>query len=115
VKYPKDFKLYVERERIEVRFVSAKKLGRMDTKAAHATGGTYRDCVIKLPRYEYLGTQRAALLHELAHHLFHRQELDRSRGWNEEDACDLLTWLPGIYGDKRNKRFRKFMLGSVPW
>lgn len=111
----KNFTLWVESDRVKVRFVGAKRLGRLTKDAGWATGGSYthKDRIIRLPRYEYRGTLRAALLHELGHHLFKRQELKVSR-ITEEDVCDMLTWLPSILTDKRNKKLRRFLFEEVP-
>jgi hypothetical protein len=109
----KDFRFFVEADRIEVRFVSQKKLGRLSSDGGWGTGGTYRKGVIKLPRYEYRGTLRAALLHELGHHLYKRQEINLNRV-TEEDVCDMLTWLPSILTDRRNKKLRRFLLEKIP-
>jgi hypothetical protein len=105
---PRDFAFYVEDDLIKVRFVGPKKLGRIPgDKDKHLTGGDYKDGRIRLLRYEYRRTLRSMFLHELGHHLYARQELDRKA--SEEDICDMLTWLPQIITDKRNKALRQFL------
>lgn len=102
----KGFSIYVDDERIAVRFVSARELGNLGS--GHAVGGDYKDRVIRIHRGELRRAQRAVLLHELGHYLVKRQEL-RARATNEEEVCDLLTWLPSIFVDERNDALLEFL------
>lgn len=104
-----DFAFYVEDDRIRVKFVSQKTLGRL-TDEGHPTGGTYTEGqrVIRIVRGEYRTGQRAIFMHELGHYLVERQELD-ARNTTEEEVCDILSWLPRIYADERNADLLKFL------
>ena len=108
-----DFAIHVEDDELRVRFVSRKALGALPT--GHATGGDYASRIIRLRRSETRRGNRAALLHELGHYLVEREELNprhtsrELRGVNEEDICDLLTWVPIILADPRNGELRAFM------
>lgn len=102
---PRDFDLWVEDDRLRVRFVSAKVLGQL--KDGHAVGGDFGDNVIRLPRGDYRRTQRGAFMHELGHYLYSRQELTPSA--HQEQVCDLLSWLPYILIDPRNDGLRHFL------
>jgi hypothetical protein len=103
---PRDFSFFVEDDRLRVRFVAASTLGRMES--GQGRGGDYGKGVIRLPRYEPRGSLRGSLLHELGHYLYERAEL-RPSDTTEEDACDLLTWLPMILHDERNGALRRFL------
>ena len=102
-----DFTIYVENDRVRVKFVAAATLGKL-SKDGHSAAGDYADRVIRIFRGEYQRTQRHILLHELGHHLVARQEL-KPRTASEEDICDLLTWLPLILTDERNGDLRAFL------
>jgi hypothetical protein len=105
-KRPKGFSFWVEDDRIVVRFVSAKTLGSLES--GHSVGGDYRDKTIRIFRGELKRGQRSVLMHELAHYLVERQEL-RPNKTNEEEVCDLLTWLPSIFADERNDALLSFL------
>ena len=102
-----DFTLYVENDRIRVKFVAAATLGKL-SKDGHSAAGDYQARVIRIFRGEFQRTQRAVLLHELGHYLVSRQELKPGKA-SEEDICDVLTWLPTILADERNEAFREFL------
>jgi hypothetical protein len=106
VNAPAPFDIWVEDDRIKVRFVPNARLGNMPS--GHKVGGLYDKQVISLHRYDYRKSARAALMHELGHYLIVRQEL-RPRNTTEEEVCDLLTWLPAILIDPRNRALRKFL------
>jgi hypothetical protein len=101
-----DFSFYVEDDRIRVKFVGARALGNLGS--GHNVGGDYADKVIRLKRREYRRSQRSTLLHELGHYLVERQELN-PRATNEEEVCDVLTWLPTIFNDQRNTALLAFL------
>lgn len=99
------FTIYVEDDRIRVKLVSAEAFAR-DSKG-HRMGGDYGNRTIRLPRREYRGTQRAALLHELGHYIWERGEY---RGpVSQEDFCEGFSWLPSILTDPRNDPLREFL------
>lgn len=99
------FTLYVENDRVAVRFVTRRALGRL--RSGHTTGGDYSDKVIRIARWETHRAQAAALFHELGHYLYDRSEL-RADSHEEEDV-DLLAWIPGIVFDERNKALLDFL------
>lgn len=101
-----NFSFYVDDDRIAVKFVSAKALGNLGS--GHNVGGDYRANVIRIFRGELRRAQRATLLHELGHYLVARQELN-PKATNEEEVCDVLTWLPSIFGDPRNTALLTFL------
>lgn len=100
------FSFWVGDDCIRVRFVSAKTLGNLSS--GHSVGGDYRDRTIRIFRGELLRGQRSVLMHELGHYLVARQELD-PRKTNEEEVCDVLTWLPSIFADERNTALLTFL------
>jgi hypothetical protein len=102
-----DFTLFVDDDSVKVKFVSAAALGKL-SKDGHSAGGDYADRTIRVFRGEARRSQRAVLLHELAHYLYARMEL-KPRTASEEDACDLFTWLPMILSDERNEALREFL------
>jgi hypothetical protein len=106
VKAPDPFDIWVEDDRIKVRFVPNARLGNMPS--GHKVGGLYDKQTITLHRYDYRKSLRAGLMHELGHYLVARQEL-KAKATTEEEVCDLLTWLPAILADPRNRALRKFL------
>lgn len=107
----KNFDIWVDEDRIQVRFVSRKTLGHI--KTGHSTGGDYGDKIVRLQRYETRRCLSNMLFHEMGHYLVEREEL-LSRGklvpeLTDEDVCDLMTWWPGILADPRNTELRKFL------
>jgi len=101
----RDFTIYVEDDRIQVRFVGARRLGTLSS--GHPVGGDYDGRSIRLPAGAYRTANQASLLHELGHHFARRQGL--RDGATEEEACELLSWLPRVLADPRNRAFRSFL------
>lgn len=104
MKYPPNFEFWVGEDRVRVRFVSQKTLGSIAD--GHASRGEYKNRIIRLFRGELPHALQAVFLHELGHYLYERGEL---KSPTEEDAADLLTWLPTIVHDKRNGALRRFL------
>jgi hypothetical protein len=103
---PANFDIWVDDDRIRVRFVPQKQLGRLSS--GHLVGGDFGDGIIRLPRFDTRRAQRAVLFHEMGHYLVKRQEL-RARDTTEEEVCDLLAWVPPILADERNADLRAFL------
>lgn len=101
-----DFTLWIEDDRVRVKFVSARALGNLSS--GHSVAGDYRDKTIRIFRGELRRAQRSVFMHELGHYLVSRQEL-RPSATNEEEICDLLTWLPHIFADERNEELLEFL------
>lgn len=102
----RDFDIWVERDRIRVRFVRPAVMGR--TVEGHSTAGdfTMANRLIRIHRGLTLASQRATVLHELGHYLYKRMELAKP---TEEDVVDLLAWLPEIMLDARNRKLVAFL------
>lgn len=103
---PRDFDLWVEDDRIKVRFVTTKVLKRL--ASGHAVGGDYSDRIIRIFRGDSRRSQRGTFFHELGHYLCDRNEFN-SKDCTEEEACDLLAWVPQILNDPRNDGLRTFL------
>lgn len=101
-----DFAFFVEDDRIRVKFVTARQLGKLAT--GHLSGGDYGDLLIRLPRFELRRSQRSAMMHELGHYLYARTEMT-VKDSNEEAVVDLLAWVPSILVDPRNVDLRRFL------
>ena len=72
------------------------------------TGGDYVDRRIRLARGEPRNSQQSTLLHELGHYLVQRSELD-PKHTTEEEMADVLSWLPLIFRDERNRVLLAFL------
>lgn len=103
----KDFTFYVDEDKIKVKFVTNRALGRTGN---YQIGGDYTpgSKMIRLLRSEPKSSMRATFLHELCHYLVERNEM-KIKNSNEEDICDLFSWLPMIFMDKRNTEFLNFL------
>lgn len=103
----KDFDFFVDTVRLKVKFVTGRTLGRT---GSYQIGGDYTpgSKVIRLLRYEAKGALRATLLHELCHYLWERNEMT-VKTVNEEDICDLMSWLPMVFEDSRNTELLDFL------
>lgn len=110
MKAPEDFDFWVDEDRLHVRFVSIRRLGRLPS--GHSVWGDYTGKVIRLPRYEHSEAQKGIFFHELGHYLAERQELCTRA--TIEDVCDLLTWLPSVLLDRRNAALRRFLGLALP-
>jgi hypothetical protein len=103
----KNFAFYVEHDRLQVRFVTTRTLGRHGS--GQSKGGDYLNKVIRLPRKEMVNANRGALFHELGHYIHReRQELP-ARGLTDEDICDAMMWVPAVLRDPRNGDLRRFL------
>lgn len=103
---PRDFDFWVEDDRLHVRHVTARLLTRISS--GQNTGADYGDKVISLLRGDTRRSLRGYLLHELGHYLCDRLDHPK-RGLTQEDACDLLSWVPNILLDDRNGPLRAYL------
>lgn len=103
---PRDFAFYVEDDLIRVRHVAARSLARISS--GQNAGADYSNKVISVLRGDTRRALRGYLLHELGHYLCDRLDHGK-KGLTQEDACDLMSWLPGILLDERNDAFRAYL------
>ena len=102
----RDFDFWVEDDRIRVRHVTARSLTKISS--GQNAGADYSDKVISLLRGDTKRALRGYLLHEIGHYLCDRLD-HRKIGLTQEDACDLLSWVPFIISDPRNEAFREYL------
>jgi len=102
----RDFDFWVEDDKIRVRHVTARSLTKISS--GQNPGADYSDKVISLLRGDIRRSLRGYLLHELGHYLCDRMDHGKD-GLTQEDACDLLSWLPYIIRDERNEKLRAYL------
>ena len=85
----KDFTFYVDEDKIKVKFVTNRALGRTGN---YQIGGDYTpgSKMIRLLRSEPKSSMRATFLHELCHYLVERNEM-KIKNSNEEELSNVLT------------------------
>jgi Zn-dependent peptidase ImmA (M78 family) len=107
----KQLTLDVDGEKVLVKFVSNKAMGRLDD-SVHGRGGDYQrsdltESVIRVNTGMTRAAMRSTLLHEIGHHLIERTQLEITEDL-AEDICDAFAWIPAILRD--NPRLAKYLL-----
>lgn len=105
---PRDFDLWVEDDRIRVRHVTSRSLTKISS--GQNAGADYEKAkkTISILRGDTRKARRGYVFHELGHYLCDRLDHPR-RGLTQEDAVDLLSWVPGILLDERNEDLRRYL------
>lgn len=88
-----DMSLNIDGQKVRVRFVSNKTMGRLENDV-HAAGGDYdrETRVIRVNTANTRNGMRSVLGHELGHHFVQREQLKVSSS-TEEDVCDVVGWF----------------------
>ncbi len=102
------FDLDVDGRRVRVRFVPSSRMQR-DSKG-HAMGGDYGDNLIKVSTAQTRRGVRAAVLHEIGHHVLDRAEVKVPTAV-EEDVADAFCWLLPVLRD--NPKFTRWLMEEV--